>query len=126
MLWRAQPWFWRVPWIGCWSIQVRDPLPGLQRELLVRLDSMPTYRGTPPAFYGFGQRGFWSGRDSSWLTWSAPSADSLAIETIGLGGYLWRFHHTGGALEGLTYETYDIVAAETLLGPATARREACP
>ena len=152
MVWPAQAWLWRViallagfslspcranaqdgrlrpedrPWLGCWRIQVQDSLPGLQRELQVRLDSIPTYRGAPPAFYGFGFRGFWSGRDSTGLTWSAPSSDSLTLSTIGLGGYLWRFRHAKGGLVGLSYETYDVVDAQTLLGSATGRRAACP
>jgi hypothetical protein len=113
-------------WLGCWSVEVRESLPGLGRELLLRLDSLPTYRSTPMAFYGFGLSGFGSGRDSTWLTWSAPSADSLTIATIGLGGYLWRFQRTGAGVVGLTFETYDVVPAETSLGPAAARRQACP
>jgi hypothetical protein len=93
---------------------------------MVRLDSLPTYRGTPPDFYGFGMRGFWTGSDSSWLTWSAPSADSLVLATVGLGGYLWRFQKSGDTLVGLTYETYDIVDEVTRLGSASAHRHTCP
>jgi hypothetical protein len=113
-------------WLGCWGIHMRDSLPGLRRDLLIHLDSTPSYRGSPPGFYGTGLGGFWAERDSTWLSWSAPAPESLVVGTIGLGGYVWRFREAGAVLVGDAYETYDVVDAVTHLGGVSARREPCP
>ena len=114
-------------WLGCWSIQVQDSVPELARNLLIRLDSTPTYRGPPPHYYGMGLEGFRApGKSPSWLSWGAPSGDSLMVTIIGLGGYGWRFHRSADSLAGLTYLYYDVIPDETVVGRASARRRACP
>ena len=115
------------PWLGCWSIQVQDSVPDLARTLLIRLDSTPTYRGPPPHYYGKGLAGFRAPSNSpSWLSWGAPSADSLTVTIIGLGGYGWRFHRSADSLAGLTYLYHDVIPDETVVGRASAHRRACP
>lgn len=113
-------------WTGCWTIRMHDSVSDLARALLIRLDSTPTHRGSPPNYYGSVLRGAGAldGSPNS-LAWAAQSRDSLAVTIIGLGGYRWRFQGVGPSLAGQMYHHYDVLSDETPLGPASARRSEC-
>jgi hypothetical protein len=114
-------------WVGCWTIHAHDSIPDLARALLIRLDSMPTYRGPPPHFYGTVLEGIQAAETSvRQVSWGTPSRDSLLVTIIGLGGYGWRFERAADSLTGLTYLYYDVIPDETIVGRASARRHACP
>jgi len=118
----------RVAWTGCWTIRMADSTPRLSRQLIVRLDTVraPTRRG-PQRYYGAGLDGF--PRDGMWpfpIVWVSPAPESLNVAVISLGGHGWHLATSGDSLLGVTYEYYDIIPDETILGPATARRTPCP
>ena len=118
----------RAAWLGCWSISMRDSATRHSWTMVVRLDSLraPTRDG-PQGYYGAGIDGFdRHGGGQIMVLWVPRTRDSLDVSTIGLGGTGWRLATSGDSLAGVAYEFYDIVDAETNLGPATARRRACP
>jgi hypothetical protein len=115
-------------WLGCWSISMHDSATRHSRAVVVRLDSIraPT-RGGPQGYYGAGVGGFdRQGGGEVMVLWVPRARDSMEVSTIGLGGTGWRLATSGDSLVGVAYEFYDIVEAETILGPASARRRACP
>ena len=113
-------------WLGCWTIVTHDTVPDLAHSVLIRLDSMPTYRGPPPSYYGVVQKGAGAVDGSPFsLSWAAPSVDSLAVSVIGLGGYGWLFQQSGDSLVGMTYQYYDVVPERTRIGRASAHRSPC-
>ena len=115
------------PWLGCWRIRLEDSVPDLARGLLVRLDSTPTYRGPPPHYYGRHVRGVTEADTSPYsLSWASPTADSLWVTIIGLGGYGWHFQRDDDSLRGSTYLYYDAIPEESVVGRVSARRAACP
>ena len=96
--------------------------------MVVRLDSIraPTRDG-PQRYYGAGVGGFdRQGGGQIMVLWVPRTRDSLDVSTIGLGGTGWRPATSGDSLTGVAHEFYDIVDAETILGPASPRRRACP
>jgi hypothetical protein len=118
----------RAAWLGCWSISMRDSATWSSRTVVVRLDSIraPTRDG-PQQYYGAGVGGFdRQGGGEIMVRWVPRTRDSLDVSTIGLGGTGWRLAISGDSLAGVAYEVYDIVDGETILGPASARRRACP
>jgi hypothetical protein len=118
----------RAAWLGCWSISMRDSTTWHSRTMVVRLDSIraPTRAG-PQQYSGAGVDGFdRHGGGQITVLWVAATRDSLDVSTVGLGGTGWRLATSGDSLAGIAYEFYDIVDAETILGPASARRRACP
>jgi hypothetical protein len=113
-------------WLGCWTIVTHDTVPDLAHRVFVRLDSVPTYRGTPPSYYGVVERGAGAVDGSPYsLSWTAPSTDSLAVTIIGLGGYGWLFRQTADSLVGSTYLYYDVIPERTRIGRASAHRSPC-
>ena len=118
----------RAAWLGCWSISMRDSTAWHSRTMVVRLDSIraPTRDG-PQQYYGAGVDGFdRHGGGQIMVRWVPRTRDSLEVSTIGLGGTGWRLATSGDSLAGVAYEFYDVVDAETDLGPASARRRSCP
>jgi hypothetical protein len=118
----------RAAWLGCWSISMRDSAASHSRTMVVRLDSIPApTRDSMQRYYGAGVEGFdRHGGGQITMLWVAMTRDSLDVSTIGLGGTGWRLATSGDSLVGFAYEFYDIVDAVTTLGPASARRRACP
>jgi hypothetical protein len=107
---------------------MRDSATWHSRTMVVRLDSIraPTRDG-PQQYYGAGVDGFDRHGDGRIMVrWVPRTRDSLDVSTIGLGGTRWRLATSGDSLIGVAHEFYDIVDAETILGPASARRQVCP
>src|SRR5678815_349970 len=74
------------PWIGCWRLRLEDSVRDLERELLLRLDSTPTYRGHPRHYYGRYWRGSGGAETAgASITWASPAPDSISITIGGLG-----------------------------------------
>ena len=117
-----------MQWLGCWTITMHDTIARQRRSVVVRLEkTRANSREAWQSYYG--SRPDELSPDSMVqfsVLWGMPAEDSLDIWLIGLGGTGWRLGKSGDSLAGGAYETYDIIAAETPLGPAGARRRSCP